>query len=190
MTPPSRNHDCGSSRKASIKSEASFILETTLTQITSNPTFTLIPMGHFLFLMRKFLIISKTEIYILIDDVPTCVPTTDSTITSDITSNSISIYSTGHFTESGTGQLYIVTSGSDSTTTPNHCHRGLQCYMINSKPECLPSNYQCMDCWDLLCHLQDLSCKRIINPSFITYQYGQYDQTCCKFIPTFIPRTP
>ncbi|KAN0006947.1 hypothetical protein ACTFIU_005140 [Dictyostelium citrinum] len=141
----------------------------------------------------------KTEICILIDDVPTCAPTTGSTtiaapttITSDITSNSISgIYSTGHFTESGTGQLFFVTTGSDSTT-PNHCDRvrcsrGLQCYMINSKPECLPSNYQCMDCWDLLCHLQDLSCKMVLNPSFIT---DQYDQTCCKFIPTCIPRTP
>ncbi|KAN0045340.1 hypothetical protein ACTA71_005717 [Dictyostelium dimigraforme] len=151
-----------------------------------------------------------TEICILIDDVPTCVPpttdiliyTTSATITTGISSNSISgIYSTGHFTESGTtasggttGHLYTGTTITTSPTHPNHCERvkcrrGLQCYIINGKPECLPSNYQCMDCWDLQCQLQDLSCKMILNPSYITDQYGRYDQTCCKFLPTCIPRS-
>ncbi|KAK5583070.1 hypothetical protein RB653_004660 [Dictyostelium firmibasis] len=141
----------------------------------------------------------KTQICIFIGDVPTCVPVT-------------SLYSTtigGHFTESGTtgtpstsGLGYIPTTVSVTTqtttkaSTTNYnpcdgikCNSGLQCYAIDNNPECMPSNYQCMDCLDLQCQLQGLSCKMVLNPSFVTDQYGRYDETCCKLIPSCKKRT-
>ncbi|KAM9989214.1 hypothetical protein ACTFIY_005261 [Dictyostelium cf. discoideum] len=167
----------------------------TITTTTAIPTTTgIMPHTHYCDFCHD------TEICILIGDVPTCVPTpltpSKPLTTDDSTSNSISgIYTTGHFTESGTTFESTTLVGSVSTisNTPHYdnlchrvkCHKGLECYMIDGKPECLPSNYQCMDCWDLLCHLQDLSCKMVLNPSFITDKYGQ---TCCKFIPTCISR--
>ncbi|KAM9962896.1 hypothetical protein ACTFIW_006117 [Dictyostelium discoideum] len=147
-----------------------------------------------------------TEICILLGDVPTCVPagtTTSSipltTVTTDIELVVTSgMYSTGHFTESGTTYATIPSTTTSelvstiSSSPPYYnlcdrvrCGKGLECYMIDNKPECLPSNYQCMDCWDLLCHLQDLSCKMVLNPRSITDKYGQI---CCKFIPTCISR--
>ncbi|KAM9990402.1 hypothetical protein ACTFIY_006439 [Dictyostelium cf. discoideum] len=88
---------------------------------------------------------------------------------------------TGHYTESGTGNPHLCDR--------YHCRSGMECHVINGVPECLPSNYKCLDCLDLHCERQgDFTCFMVRNPNFIQSKHSCYGDSCCKFTPVCKPK--
>ncbi|KAK5575718.1 hypothetical protein RB653_006852 [Dictyostelium firmibasis] len=83
----------------------------------------------------------------------------------------------GHYTESGT-------TGGTHLCDRKRCPKGLECQVINHRAECVPKNHRCLDCLDLQCQKQGLSCYMVNNPTFISDDYGIVDSTCCRFTPT------
>ncbi|KAN0032644.1 hypothetical protein ACTFIV_006552 [Dictyostelium citrinum] len=85
---------------------------------------------------------------------------------------------TGHYTESGTGNQHLCDR--------HYCKFGEECYIINGIPECLPSNYKCLDCLDLHCEKQGgKTCFMIENQGYKQNTIkGCKDDSCCKYIPT------
>ncbi|KAN0022121.1 hypothetical protein ACTFIU_004289 [Dictyostelium citrinum] len=88
---------------------------------------------------------------------------------------------TGHYTESGTGNPHLCDR--------YHCRNGMECHVINGVPECVPSNYKCLDCLDVHCEKQgDFTCFMVKNPNYIPSKHGCYGQSCCKFSPVCKPK--